>query len=295
MKRTCLCLAVTVSAAVLFATNAFAVTITGSGGNGWQSPWTADNSAPPYWDNASYEIGSGSHDNNIGYYMTKTGGQVTGAGNGNGQSGGNHGPGVGYPYWGASSGAADLSMFFSGASSVTVTFKDAYSNQDGNHAGVPADSFGWFTTDASGSSRGANNVLLSATAHTAGNSATFAPGEYFGFYLDNTDRGTFNTLEGFDLAPNYPGGFAHFQHFTVFQQDANTLWIGVEDLLTSLNGGVGGAGDQDYNDFIVEITSTPSVPPASVPDGGSTLLLLGASLMALMGVTRMKVNSLLKK
>jgi hypothetical protein len=291
MKRMLLCLALTASAAVLFTSNAFAVAISGTAGNGWQSPWAPNNSVPPYWDNVSYEIGSGSHDNNIGYYMTQTGGQVTGAGNGNGQPGGNNGPGVAYPYWGSAAGAADLSMFFSGASSVTVTFRDAYSNQDGHHAGVPADSFGWFTT-TDGTTRGANNVLLGATAHVNGDSATFTPGGNFGFYLDNTDRGTFNTLSTFDTAPNYPDGFAAFQHFTVFQQDANTLWIGVEDLLTSLNGGVGGAGDQDYNDFIIEITSTPN---NNTPDGGSTLLLLGSSLMALLGVTRMRFNSLLKK
>jgi hypothetical protein len=229
--------------------------------------------------------------------MAKTGDQVTGAGNGNGQPGGNNGPGVGYPYWGSSSGAADLSMFFSGASSVTVTFKDAYSNQDGHHTGVPADSFGWFTTDATGSTRGANNVLLGATAHVNGDSATFTPGGNFGFYLNNTDRGTFNTLSTFDTAPLY-ASFPAFQHFTVFQQDANTLWIGVEDLITNLRTdpttglAIGGAGDQDYNDFIIEITSTPN---NNTPDGGSTLLLLGSSLMALVGVARMKFNALVKK
>ena len=277
MKRILLCLALTASAAVLFTTNAFAVTITGSAGNGWQSPWAPNNSVPPYWDNVSYE-GSALHENNIGYYMTQTGDQQTGALNGNGQPGGNNGPGAHYSYWGASAGAADLNLFFSGASSVTVTFRDAYSNQDGRHSGIPADSFGWFTTDAAGSTRGANNELLGATAHTAGNSATFAPGGYFGFYLDNADRGTFNTLSSFDTANPAFVSFPSFQHFSVFQPDANTLWIGVEDLITYLNGGVGGLGDQDYNDFIIEITSTPK---DDVPDGGSTLLLLGFSLMGL--------------
>jgi hypothetical protein len=279
MKRTVLCLVLCVSAAVLLAPNVFALSFNStSAGDGWQSSWSADNNGGPYWDNASYE-GSAAHENNIGFYMTQTGDQQTGAGNGNGQSGGNNGPGAHYSYWGSSSGAADPNLFFSGASSVTVTFKDAYSNQDGKHTGISADSFGWFTTSASGSTRGANNVLFGATAHTAGDSATFtlAPGQNFGFYLDNVDRGTFNTLNTFDVANPYYTSWPKYQHFSVFQQDANTMWIGVEDLITNLGNGVGGVGDADYNDFIVEITTTPS----TAPDGGSTLLLLGFGLMGL--------------
>lgn len=294
MKRTLLSLALIVSVAAMSTTKAFALPITSlTAGNGWQSSWTADNNGSPYWDNTSYE-GSVAHQNNIGYYMTRTGDQQTGALNGNGQLGGNNGPGAHYSYWGSSSGGADLGLFFSGASSVTVTFRDAYSNQDGRHVDpgsgnpISADSFGWFTTDASGSTRVGAQQLFAATAHNNGQSATFAPGQYFGFYLDNTDRGTFNTLTSFDVANPYYTTWPRFQHFTVFQQDANTLWLGIEDLITTLPNGVGGLGDQDYNDFIVQITLTPN---NSVPDGGSSLLLLSFSLMGLWGVTRTRFGT----
>jgi hypothetical protein len=276
MKRIFMCLALTVSAAVLLTTNAFAVTVTGTAGNGWQTWGTGDlnENGTPYWDGGSYE---GSQ-RNIGYYMTKSGSFM------NTQNG----PGVAYNYWGTSTGGSDPSIYFTrdGTGNSGATLEAEFTNFDGHHVDpgsgnpLPGNKFGWFETTSTGSSIGTMHQLFDSGLVDPVTSVGFNPSQYYGFYITN-ERGTFYTLSTFDT-PDY------FQHYSVFQESANAVWLGIEDLITNPPG----REDLDYNDFIVRITSEPST---NVPDGGSTLLLLGSSLMALVGVAKMKFNTLVKK
>ena len=118
-------------------------------------------------------------------------------------------------------------------------------------------SFGWYEIDS-----GAKHAIFNGV-DGAGASATFSPGEDYGFYLINKPGDIFYSQAGaFGTADS------NFQHFAFFKE-ADHVFVGIEDLF--------GGGDKDYNDMVLKVSAVPE--PSSV-------LLLGAGMLALAGFCR---------
>lgn len=107
----------------------------------------------------------------------------------------------------------------------------------------------------------------------------------FGFYLANS---TANYIWYSDAALNAGGGFDHFVTYKGIAGEtmiasgitfgSNDYLIGIEDL---------NLGDYDYNDMVVKVSLTPTVTTHnSVPDTGTTALLMGLGLGALVALRR---------
>ncbi|HUI42402.1 MAG TPA: PEP-CTERM sorting domain-containing protein [Terriglobia bacterium] len=224
---------------------AFADSISGSIGAGWQS-WNTgqlNGSGSPYWNNSSWD----GPNYNIGNCLTASGGCTQlGAG----------APGA-LPYWGQANGSADQNFSFtsSGASSGTVELTVA------GNAGVNV--FGWYdTTDP-----GVLHPLFSGAL--PGTTLMFDPSPSYGFYLSDPAVQdiwfTESSLNG--------DGETRDQHFAAFEGPGSSgFWIGGEDLPFSNS-------DKDFQDIIVNVTPVSATPePASLALVGTALIGLGAVL-----------------
>ena len=238
---------VSVIISVLMCSAAFADLIQGTAGANWQS-WTStdlDQNFPPYWDHASFD-GPGQ---NVGYYLTNTGAF----------SSSSDGPGA-IDYWGFNNGLADPNFYFEtgtpGYSSV-IKFEVAGFKDD--------NTFGWYEHDS-----GTTHELYDGIAGP-GSTASFSPGEDFGFYLTSKEGNTFYTESSLNSTDT------GFQHFAVFLDPSDySFWIGAEDLVSDC----WSKSDRDYNDFGVKVNPVPE--PA-------TMLLLGSGLIAFAGIGRRKI------
>jgi hypothetical protein len=246
-----------VLAAALFGpVAAFADTISGTAGAGFQS-WAATNlnqNGQPYWDNTSLD---GSN-KNIGFFLVNAPtAPLAGA------------PGA-LPFWGNtfnsatdSGGTADLNLTFqrTAASSIAGLELEVAHNANINE-------FGWYdTTDPS--------VLhpIFLGPDSAPSSDTFSPSAQYGLYLTGAD-GTYYTQSSLN-----PSGDTTQQHFAIFQESstpgAESYWIGIEDLgVSGLDGAEGSQGD--YNDMLVHISALAA--PA-VPEPSTAALVLGGLLL----------------
>jgi Tfp pilus assembly protein PilX len=212
----------------------------------------------PYWDGNSSDFATVG---NIGSWLSNTGAFTGGSG-----------PGVTtYPFWGDSytlgsetGGTPRPDIFFRG-NGGTVTFKAEFTAYDGHHGPAP-DKFGWFESTASGTV-GTLHQLFNAQNYTANTQLGLIAGpaavsvafasigsgtKYYGFYLTNSVGETMYTLSSKQAAGN-PA-----QHFALFKQDANTYWLGVEDLNSS--------PDRDFQDMIFKfVVSGDAVVDPSAP------------------------------
>ena len=259
----------------------------------------------PSWDNGGVGVcsGIGCPNMNLGYYLTNTGAypSVLTTQPINGHAG-LAGPGVALPYWTNGGGTFDPNFFFkSNGGPVTVTFQwgdSAYVPGSGN---PNSDTFGWFTTNSTGTSLTLHPPLFTAnqSGFKPGNTYTFTPcpapcatPQYYGFYLQNP-TGIYPTLSslGTDISDSdAPGNTIKpqpidcgggscspvpFQHAALFQQSPTTYWMGMEDWdnhaagTNCLNNGTTGCSDHDYQDVIVKFVIPSSDTVVSRAGGGS--------------------------
>ena len=244
-----------VFASLLGTVTAFADTISGTAGAGFQS-WGVTNlnqNGKPYWDNLSID---GSN-KNIGFFLVNAPtAPLAGA------------PGA-VPFWGNtfnsgtdSGGTSDLNFFFktNSASNVGSLLLELAANSHLNE-------FGWYDTTNPST---LHPIFVGTDAAPA--TDPFAPSAQYGFYLKSSN-GTFFTQSSLNTGDN-----TNQQHFAVFQQSstngAEVYWIGIEDLnTTDLNGRESGAGD--YNDMLVRISAV------AVPEPSVVMLVLSGTLLML--------------
>jgi len=215
--------------------NAYA-DIIGSSNAGWQgtNTYTVNNNGTPYWDNTSSD---GTY-KNIGYCL-------------NDINCINPSPGK-MPYWGKSGGYADRNFYFSGTTGsdlLTLMFEIA-GLKDTNE-------FGWYEIDGNGSKiAGTNHEIFDGSDNAVISTIIPSLSQFYGFYFtDDQNHRTYYTQSKYN---SYDGWK---QHFAIFQE-GDAFWIGIEDLPLCGDCGCSG-GDKDYNDMIIHMTKTTTVPEPS--------------------------------
>ena len=200
-----------------------------SSGGAWYS-WGASSDPMPnnagaagYWDNYSYDGGSGNC--NIGFWLMSS---ITCASAPDTSS--MQGPAV-MPFYADATRSNPLDFTFTReGTQYNSQLRIEIAGNRGQNV------FGWYDTKSP-----ANLIQIFAGAATPGATATFSPSDSFGFYLQGPG-GTFTTgAQG--------GQFVLFAPTT--GNHLNTYYLAVEDLSLL------GTTDRDYNDMFVRIDVIP--------------------------------------
>lgn len=244
-------------------------TLNGVGGTWttWQqmSTLVSASSGGPYWNNPS---GDGS-EYNIGWCLAGGGNCTIPNAPGN------------LPFFADGNSAINNMWFTTGGSSVTVSLKGVFTSQSSPASGI--DYLGYYTLDPNTGNITSSTRLLNAGEPIATNVLfTVGPNTSYGFYLENVQgQGLSDETDYWfymnstkDQISNGTTPVAS-QHFAVFN-DLNSLYLGIEDGI--------GVPDGDYNDLIVQVTSTPE--PAT-----TALAAIGLLAFAILFRAKLKSSS----
>jgi PEP-CTERM motif len=225
------------------------VVVPGASGNIWQT-WTTSqlsnqtwsNSSPnrPYWDNSSWD---GTNDN-VGacLALASSGCKVPNQ------------PGA-LPYLGQANGKAFNNFYFQSTGGGNVTMQAQVAGDAAN------DVFGWYNIN-----NPSQYQILFDGKTTIGSTVSFTPSADYGLFFYNGTSGLDDLfMSDAPLSPSDP----NFQHFAVFEAGVGTYYVGMEDLPSSNT-------DFDYNDMVVELSTSSCPEPASFLLLGSGLLGIGA-------------------
>ncbi|MGC8783722.1 MAG: PEP-CTERM sorting domain-containing protein [Armatimonadota bacterium] len=197
--------------------------VVGSAGAGWQA-WSAPNQdGDPYWDNVSMD----GNKKNIGYFLSKTGGFSSHPAS----------PNITPPWWGYSSGSADLNFHFNSNLPQTVKLVVEVAGLSN------VNELGWY--DVSNPSVG--GVIFPGPAG-AGSTTVFTPSANFGLYIKTAGGKKYYTQSLLN-----PLAEQNHQHFALFKEAPGVYWIGVEDKPANTGEGFGG----DYNDMVIRMAVVP--------------------------------------
>jgi hypothetical protein len=207
-----------------------------------------------FWDNASADQVTGVTNCNVGFFAT--GAMDAGCIN---QAAGTFANQGGYTnYWGKGVDGRDPAAFmFSGTYSYQLKLV-------GSIAGGTSE-VGWFTIAAGGGY--VFNPIASFGAKIVNSTYAIGGGADWGLYI----RNTFNSATGGCLSSDYDcsdatGGYtgAPFQQFVLMMgRTPGTYLAGIED--NQLNVGPNGSfHDSDYQDYLIEITTTAAPEPLSM-------------------------------
>lgn len=240
-----------------------------NGGGGWQSwnvsttlgtassPIYSGQSGGPYWNNKS---GDGPT-MGIGWCLT-----------GGGQCSISNPPGA-IPFYGNGNAAVSDMWFSTGGSGVSITLRGIFTTQTSIPNGI--DYFGYYLANSTGAPiAGTFHQLLSAGATPPASTSFVLPSATnYGFYLENVQGqgGAFQTNYYFFMDEssdmnNRGNAMESFQHFAIFN-DTSSLYIGIEDGYIN--------SDMDYNDMILQVSSTPVPEPSAPALAGLGLLAFG--------------------
>ena len=213
----------------------------------------------PYWNNVSRDGAN----NNAGYFLTGSGGAPGFTTNF---------LGAGSEYLGtlpSSTSNATPFTFLRDASSFSVSRLFATAST----AEIAGNDFGWYNT-VGGARTSISGMLNSFNGNTS--LGSFGPSAGYGFYATVcTAPGVCNTFYT-DNALNPAGAGLSNQHFALFRNSAvpGTFYLALERISNDAIEGFG-----DFNDFIVQITTT-TAPVVGVPEP-ATFSFVGLGLVGL--------------